>query len=68
MVVIPLLSALYDVPATTAQEYVVHSTRTTRETLRGRRYSVEMPETDEQTEVMLSAVEELRAQQHRQEA
>lgn len=67
MVVIPLLSALYDVPADTAQEYVVHSTCTTRETLRRRRYPVEMPETDEQVEAMQCAANELRALLHRHE-
>jgi hypothetical protein len=48
MVVIPLMSALYDVPALEAQQYVLHSTGHTREVDREFPQYLHMPETDEQ--------------------
>lgn len=52
MVVIPLISALYDVPIAEAQEYVIHSTATTR--LADSEYpeDVHLPETEVQEEVI----------------
>lgn len=48
MVVIPLMSALYDVPVAEAQQYVVHSTATTRRNDRAYPQYVHMPEAEEQ--------------------